>query len=201
MVRFSVRCASAAVAVLLALGLAPGARAQLVTNGGFESGSFASWTVTGTGIAIDNTMAHSGIYDATFTSLSTDTLPGTLSQLVSTVPAQGYTLSFWLLDQNILPGADAMNVSLGGFTTAVLGSALNTVTYTNVVLSVPGTAITAGTSTLSFQGLLDPTGGTLPFNLDDITLTANAGPNIPEPASLALLAGALVILAGTRRRR
>ena len=201
MVRLSVRRTGVAVAMLLALGTAQRAQAQLVSNGGFETGTFASWTTAGTGIAIDNAMANSGIYDATFTSLSTDTTPGTLSQLVSTVPAQGYTLSFWLLDQNVLPGADAMNVSFGGFNLSVLGSSLNMSAYTNVVLSVPGTDITSGTTTLSFQGLLDPSGGTLPLNLDDIILTANSGPNVPEPSTLALLAGGLLMLTRLRRRR
>ena len=199
--RFSVRRTGVAVAMLLALGTAQRAQAQLVSNGGFETGTFASWTTAGTGIAIDNAMANSGIYDATFTSLSTDTTPGTLSQLVSTVPAQGYTLSFWLLDQNLLPGADAMNVSFGGFNLSVLGSSLNMSAYTNIVLSVPGTDITSGTTTLSFQGLLDPSGGTLPLNLDDIILTANSGPNVPEPSTLALLAGGLLMLTRLRRRR
>jgi hypothetical protein len=201
MVRLSVRRTGVAVAMLLALGTAQRAQAQLVSNGGFETGTFASWTTAGTGIAIDNAMANSGIYDATFTSLSTDTTPGTLSQLVSTVPAQGYTLSFWLLDQNVLPGADAMNVSFGGFNLSVLGSSLNMSAYTNVVLSVPGTDITSGTTTLSFQGLLDPSGGTLPLNLDDVILTANSGPNVPEPSTLALLAGGLLMLTRLRRRR
>ena len=201
MVRLSVRRTGVAVAMLLALGTAQRAQAQLVSNGGFETGTFASWTTAGTGIAIDSTMANSGNYDATFTSLSTDTTPGTLSQLVSTVPAQGYTLSFWLLDQNVLPGADAMNVSFGGFNLSVLGSSLNMSAYTNVVLSVPGTDITSGTTTLSFQGLLDPSGGTLPLNLDDVILTANSGPNVPEPSTLALLAGGLLMLTRLRRRR
>jgi subtilase family serine protease len=78
--------------------------ASLIQNGGFETGSFADWTLVG------NTIRHDTIYNAVADSseeplavhsgnfgafLGDDEL-ATLSQTVVTVPGQSYLLSLWL---------------------------------------------------------------------------------------------------------
>ena len=60
---------AALIATLIGLTGGP-ARANLVTNGGFEAGSLSGWVTSGTGIAIDNVTPYSGSYDAAFTALS-----------------------------------------------------------------------------------------------------------------------------------
>ena len=192
----------------LCLAAIPAARANLLTNGGFETENATpaipppGWTASGTGMAIDSSFPHSGTYDVAFTALSSDASPGILSQAVATTSGQSYTLSFWLLDENINPASDAFAVTFGLFTDSVPGSNLTPSTYTNVVLTIPGSDVTNTTTTLSFQGLLDPNGGTSPFNLDDVSLVPNT-PAIPEPPTAALLGVALALtaLCAARRRQ
>ena len=53
-----------------------------------------------------------------------------------------------------------------------------------MTLAIAGTNVTGASTTLGFQGLLDPLGGGLPLNLDTVSLTANVA-TIPEPATAA----------------
>ena len=193
----------------LCLTAIPAARANLLTNGGFETEASTpaipppGWTASGNGMAVDTSFPQSGSYDVAFTALSSDSSPGILSQSVATTTGQAYTLSFWLLDQNLIPGADAFAVTFGLFSSSVLGSNLTSSIYTNVVLSIPGSDVTSTTTTLSFQGLLDPSGFGSPFNLDTVSLTANSTA-VPEPPAAALLGAALgltALFAARRRHR
>ena len=87
------------LAFLLAFGLSaiagPAARANLVTNGNFATGSFAGWvSPVNPSIVIDRSFTPPGDNnDAAFTG------SGTLSQAIATVAGQAYTLSFSLLDE------------------------------------------------------------------------------------------------------
>ena len=206
-----VKACLSGVVLSLALGLATvPARANLVANGGFETGDFTGWTLTGTGggVAIDNTAAHSGSYDAAF-ALASGGTTSTLSQSIATTAGQSYSLSFWLLDQASPSGNDTMNVTFGGFTDAVLWSGLNTNSYANVQLTVPGSDITGSSTTLAFQASIDPNpsgvpgvggpGG--PFNLDDILLTANTAAAPEPPAAWLLAVGVAALGLAARRRR
>jgi hypothetical protein len=81
---------------------------SLVQNGGFETGDFTSWTLVGDGTvwspwgsdvydAVEASssypsVVHSGSYGA----FLGDTQVATLSQTLTTVPAENYLLSFWL---------------------------------------------------------------------------------------------------------
>ena len=189
---------AALLAALIGLTGGP-AHANLVANGGFESGGLTNWTLTGSGggVAIDSTFPHSGTNDAAF-ALASGGTTSTLSQSIATTAGQSYSLSFWLLDEALASGNDTMTVTFGGFTDAVLWSNLGATSYTNVQLTIPGSAVTSISTTLGFQAIIDSNvnqtgfvGG--PFNLDDILLTANIAA-VPEPsADWLLLAGVLAL--------
>ena len=199
-------CLSATCALCLAA--IPAARANLLTNGGFETENATpaipppGWTASGDGLAIDSSFAHSGTYDVAFTALSTDASPGTLSQTVATTSGQSYTLSFWLLDQNLIVGAEAFNVSFGAFSSSYSGGSLTGGSYANLVVTIPTTDVTSTSTTLSFTGIQDSTGSSPVFNLDDVSLVPNT-PAIPEPPTAALLGVALALtaLCAARRRQ
>jgi PKD repeat protein len=88
---------------LLLLIVAHPATAQIVINGGFETGDFTDWTLSGdTGNTsvqgIDNfygIMPYSGNYEA---ELGTFNSFGHVSQTLSTTAGAGYLLSFWLIN-------------------------------------------------------------------------------------------------------
>ena len=194
----------------LALGLAVvPARANLVSNGGFETGSLSPWSLVGSGggVAIDSASAHSGSYDAAF-SLTSGGTTASLTQSIATTAGQSYSLSFWLFDQAAVPGNDTMTVTFGGFTDAVLWSGLNTNSYANVQLTVPGSDITGTSTSLGFAATIDPNpsgvkGGSAggPFNLDDIVLTANSAAAPEPPAAWLLAVGVAALGLAARRRR
>jgi hypothetical protein len=74
-----------------------GAAAALIQNGGFETGDFTGWTLSGNTNACYVTTSfpyvHLGIYGA---QLGPVGAMGFLSQTVTTSPGQTYLLSFWL---------------------------------------------------------------------------------------------------------
>ena len=87
---------SAAALLLCAVGSAR-ATGNLVVNGGFETGNFDGWTLTGnTGyLGVASYAAHSGNYGAFFGAIGSPTYL-TQSQNLSTTAGDTYTLSFWL---------------------------------------------------------------------------------------------------------
>lgn len=191
------RVTLASLAVLAAL--AGPAAADLVSNGDFGTGQFApAWATTGDGVVIDNAFPYSGTYDAEFTSSDV------LSQALTTVPGQGYVLSFYLLDQNLVsPASDTFTVWWGGYPSA---DALATITgdqaagsYSYFQFTILGADVASTRTTLSFQGFSDMAD----WNLDGVSVTPVAS-DVPEPSTWALLIVAFVALGarfGVRPRR
>jgi hypothetical protein len=68
--------------------------ANPVQNGGFETGSLASWSASGAYLPVVTTSAHSGSYAARLGSSSAVNGNSTLSQTVA-IPSGATTLTFW----------------------------------------------------------------------------------------------------------
>ena len=180
--------------------------ANIVADPGFESGTPSSytgdmgdgWMVTaGTGAICNNSgtgcgsagVAHTGAQMA-FLDWS-DSL-NTITQTLTTVIGQTYTISYWVADMH----PNFLEVTFGGSTlfdgtapTNGLGSPDDYVQYTF-------TSTATSTSTvLAFSGQRTIGGGTL---LDDVSVTPGAA--VPEPATWLLTSVALFGLCALRRR-
>ncbi|KJS63301.1 M1 family aminopeptidase [Streptomyces rubellomurinus] len=156
--------------------------AQVVANGGFESGS-SPWTAPSGAITADSGQsAHSGNSYAWLDGTGS-THTDTLSQSVTLPTGCGAaTLGFWLhvdtAETTTSTAYDTLAVKLGTTTVA---------TYSNldaqdgyVHKTVDASAFAGQTVTLSFTGTEDSSLQTS-FVLDDITLDASGGTTPPQP--------------------
>ena len=176
-----------------ALALAPAAQAATVVNGDFETGDFTGWTVFGDVgggfVGVDNAAPQAGTYGAYFG--SNGSVSG-LSQLVATTAGAAYDVGFWLkaeADVNGVATPNTFSFTWGGAPVVSLTNVLagNYMRYTSHVV-----ASTAATS-IAFSFRNDPAF----FDLDSVAVVAS----VPEPSSVALLAGGGLALLCVRRRQ
>lgn len=187
-----------AVAAALVAGFAQMAQAtpvsNLVQNGSFETGSFSNWSLSGnTGYtSVNSGYSESGTYAALFGPVGS---VGTLSQMLTTVAGDSYTVSFWLENMGSRP-----NSFSASFGSSVLTSLTNARTFGYTLYSYVVTA-TSSTTNLSFSFRQDPSY----WALDNVSVTSNAVPPevspVPLPAALPLLGVGLAGFAVVGKRR
>ena len=176
-------------ALALAAAATPSTAAELVTNGGFETGDFTGWTLGGnTGFTgVNSASAHSGNYGAYFGSVGST---GTLSQLLNTVAGQTYTVSYWLA--NLGGPTDSFEASIGGNVLQTFSNS-NAFQYFNFSFTAP---VSGSPSLLQFTFRQDPSY----WHIDDISVLGERG-GVPEPATWAMMILGLGAVGWAMRRR
>ena len=171
----------------------PSAQANLITNGGFETGDFSGWVQSGslenTGVS-DSRCAHSGDYCAYFNSSVSDQ-PNILTQTFATQIGQSYTLAYWLTEQSDVD-LSSFSASINNWETT-LGDFGNGIVEDWTEKSYSFVA-TATATTLGFKAFNQASS----WRLDDVSVDASA---VPEPGTLALLALGAAFLRTSRRAR
>lgn len=188
-----------AAAIGLAAGFAPAAQASVgnvVQNSDFSNG-VNSWNLT-PGAAGDFAFNYYAPNSFSFGSVTPST-PDLLSQMLSTVAGQSYTISFNL--DNIQPGASNGAAGSNGFSANFGG--VNLLTENNAVAGSSDTytfsEVATGSKTLlSFSGWNVPGWTTL----TKLSVVGEIAP-VPEPSEVALLLVGLGLIgvAATRKGR
>jgi len=188
------RLAAAAVLGACAFAFSGSARANLVTNGDFETGTFSGWTQfgdAGNDGVCNNVCPHTGTFGASFGAIGSDS---GITQDILTIPGAHYTVSFFWRNRDFGEGfaPNDFSISFGG-TTLTSGTDIAPFPFTLFSADV----IAAGTtSTLSFAFRNDPSF----FGLDDVSVEA-AVATTPLPAALPLMAGGLGFIGLIARRK
>ena len=143
---------------------------NLVTNGGFETGTFTGWTGSAAAAVLCGAgIQHSGICAA-------KVFEGPLGQTVTTVAGGSYALDFWITN----PGSN-FSVSWNGTVIVPLTVAGTYLSYTHII--VPLLLAAGASSTLEF----DTSGGPPGLLLDDVNLVLNLPPSITKAFGAATI--------------
>lgn len=193
-----------AVLVILALIFATSstAGANLVVNGGFETGDLSGWTRSGgTGSSLYADVYRNPVYNPSYPKFAFPVHSGTyhlrneytfnwqyITQNIITTPGQSYAVDFWLADADIW--ADAVFRALWNGTEMIYLYDINRNTMPYTYFSYTGVA-TGSLTTIEFGFRFNPLG----YGLDDISVNA-----VPIPGAIWLLGSGLIGLIGMRRK-
>jgi hypothetical protein len=146
---------------------------SIVANGGFETGNFTGWTLTGNTIvgrgrnetlydAVENGSQYSVVHSGSYGAFLGDDQLATLSQTLATASGQSYLLSLWLDN----PEAGTVQQFQVNWNGATLASFYNPPAFgwTNLQFVV---SATGNSSVLEFGAENDPSY----FGLDDVSVT------------------------------
>ena len=158
-------------------------RAELVVNGGFETGDFTGWTADPYWSVV-TWYPHSGTYQATTQNWAPDWQY--LSQSFTTTTGQSYTVGFWLSSADDIPANEFVARWDGVTKIDLLDLAYSDYTYYSY------TAIATGTSTTIDFGYIYNAQW---FDLDNVSMNP-----VPIPGAIWLLGSGLIGLVGLKRK-
>jgi hypothetical protein len=169
----------------------------LIVNGGFETGNFYGWTVTGpnvlnTNYGISTNTPEDGVYCAWFSGGAAGLTY--LSQSFATVPGQLYDVSVWVAYTQRTATTNELQFWWGGIEETD-GHAPSSAPWTYLSNQLTATS-SSTTITLGFQSLGStgqPSGW---FAIDDVDVEAA----VPEPQAMVLCGLGLGLLGWLRRR-
>jgi hypothetical protein len=192
------------LAAALVIGTAlPSFAANVVSNPGFETGDFTSWTQFGDTFfdSVGSGAEHTGTFGASFGAV--DSVSGIFQDV--TVDANStYNVDFWLRnlgDVNLGEGeASSFEVLFDGVS---LTSLSNSAAFGYQFFHFTAATDNDNTARLEFRFRHDPSF----WNLDDVCAdnarngACSTPTDVPEPAGMALFGFAVAGLAALRRRR
>ena len=186
-----------ALVSLLGLGITQSAKANLITNGGFETGDFSGWTVRGRDNDVVGSVPfispHSGNFQALFGVGS-----NSITQNVATTPGRSYVIDFWLGAKIFNQVEGAVSVSWGDLTVVSQLTPPGIYSYTEYTFTVNALS---PTTALQFQ-FSDPNITSNTYYLDDISVNP-AGVGVPVPdagSTFPLFSFALLGVSVLRRK-
>lgn len=183
------RSVTAVAAAVLLVTVCGRASANLVANGGFETGDFTGWSLGGdtTDVAVD-AYPNSGAFSASLGNERT----GTLGQSIATVPGKTYVVR-WYLRNADFSFANTFSASFAGKTVADLADVPAQPSYAGYEYFVQAASTS---SQLTFTST-----NQWAWDLDDVSVTVAP---VPLPAAALLfstgLAGLAAVGRATRRR-